>query len=157
MSVRDNAPFYQFGPSQFTPPEAHVDAEERVRLLRKEFGYSRVQLASGLTGYMANEDLVPAPPLPPPTPEPERQRRYALSGRGSNYVGPVVEVELPDMEEPPIDAPDINAALDSDLETPPLSQDETAAAPPENPDGAPAVESNDEPTASEVDGTAADE
>ncbi|MEI7776883.1 MAG: hypothetical protein WCK17_19165, partial [Verrucomicrobiota bacterium] len=33
-------------------------------MLRKEFGYSRVMTESGQTGYVATEDIVPAPPEP---------------------------------------------------------------------------------------------
>jgi hypothetical protein len=52
-------------------------------LQRKEFGYSRVQLEDGQVGYMANEDLQPAPPEPP---RKRGLRSAAADGRSRNNV-----------------------------------------------------------------------
>ena len=73
-----------------------------MRLLRREFGYSLALLTSGETGYVANEDLKPAPAAAPkpafiPAPEPTRH----------SPSPPPVEAPLPkpDLDATPADAP----------------------------------------------------
>jgi len=100
-------PLYHLGPAQGSAPEAHIPRDERVKMLRREFGYSFVQMSDGLTGYVANMDLAPAParPRPPVTPE---------SGSPLDYSPPappmVIEPPLPkpDMDVAPADAPPNN-------------------------------------------------
>ena len=60
----DYAQFFRLGPQQAGGADLSLRTGERVMLQRKEFGYSRVQLENGLVGYMANEDIAPAPPNP---------------------------------------------------------------------------------------------
>lgn len=93
-----NTPFYRFGPQQTNAPEARLQIGEEVRMLRREFGYSFVQLPQGMTGYVANDSLEPAP-TPPPTPEPTPKPRK-LRPRGTTI--PVIDVALP---EPDLGAP----------------------------------------------------
>jgi len=50
---------------QTTGPDESIDANTRVKMLRREMGFSLVQLPRGSTGYIANENLAVAPPLPP--------------------------------------------------------------------------------------------
>lgn len=77
--VRDFTQFYRLGPSQGGGPDATLRVDARVKLLRKEMGYSLVQLEDGRTGYVANEDFAPAPPKPKPTPEPAESRSSSRS------------------------------------------------------------------------------
>ena len=79
----DYAQFFRLGPQQAGGADLSLRTGERVMLHRKEFGYSRVQLPNGLVGYMANEDITPAPPEPKPTPS-QRKPRTRGSGRGSS-------------------------------------------------------------------------
>jgi hypothetical protein len=65
VATRGGVAFYKLGPLQTAPPDERLDADERVRMLRREMGYSLVLLPDGQTGYVANEDLAPAPPEPP--------------------------------------------------------------------------------------------
>ena len=102
--VTDFAQFFRLGPQQAGGADRSLRTGERVMLQRKEFGYSRVQLEDGQIGYMANEDLQPAPPEPrrkfglrekPGRGEssPSRGRRSAPSGEEEfNYE----EIPLPD-------------------------------------------------------------
>lgn len=99
VAARDDAPVYQLGPNQFAPPDERLDAGERVRMLRREFGYSRVLLPSGMSGYMANDDLVPALPLPPP------RERSVPRERSLPDVPVFDDVPLPDLDVSPPDAP----------------------------------------------------
>lgn len=77
--VTDYAQFFRLGPQQAGGADLSLRTGEFVMLQRKEFGYSRVQLEDGQVGYMANEDLQPAPP------EPRRKRglRSAAANDGS--------------------------------------------------------------------------
>ena len=77
--VTDYAQFFRLGPQQAGGADLSLRTGEFVMLQRKEFGYSRVQLEDGQVGYMANEDLQPAPP------EPRRKRglRSAAANDGA--------------------------------------------------------------------------
>lgn len=105
---RQGAPFYRYGPQQAEPPEARLDKGERVLRLRAELGFSLVQLASGPAGYVANEDLAPAPPLPaPPLPAPPAVPAEKFSPEPEAVSAPPVEPPLPkpDLAATPADAP----------------------------------------------------
>lgn len=75
---KDFTPFYTRGPQQIQGPDASLRTGDRVLLLRKEFGFSLVQLPDGRSGYVPNENISvpPAPspqaakPKPKPTPRP---------------------------------------------------------------------------------------
>lgn len=75
----DYAQFFRLGPQQAGGADRSLRANDRVMLLRKEFGYSRVQLDDDQVGYMANEDIRPAPPEP----KVEKSRRKKESDSGS--------------------------------------------------------------------------
>lgn len=72
----DYAQFFRLGPQQAGGADLSLRTGELVMLQRKEFGYSRVQLEDGQVGYMANEDLQPAPP--------EQQRKRGLRSGATN-------------------------------------------------------------------------
>src|SRR5258708_3823739 len=55
--VRDKAPLYESGPQQMTLPEAMLEKNALVRVIRTEFGYCQVATQSGKLGWVANEDL----------------------------------------------------------------------------------------------------
>lgn len=65
VATHGGAAFYKLGPLQTAPPDERLEADEHVHMLRREMGYSLVLLPDGQTGYVANEDLAPAPPEPP--------------------------------------------------------------------------------------------
>jgi hypothetical protein len=69
----DYAQFFRLGPQQAGGADRSLRTGDRVMLQRKEFGYSRVQLEDGQVGYMANEDIQPAPPEPKPKPTPRKR------------------------------------------------------------------------------------
>jgi len=68
LIVGGDVPFYINGPAQGNGPNRKLSEGDDVRVLRREFGYSFVQLSDGTKGYVANESLVTAPPEPSPTP-----------------------------------------------------------------------------------------
>lgn len=61
--------FYSYGPAQASGPDFSLDHGQRVTMLSYEFGYSHVAVqATGQSGYVPTDDLVPAPPLPKASP-----------------------------------------------------------------------------------------
>jgi len=108
ITSRDFVSFYLLGPVQGRP-DASVPMNTRLKLLRKEMGYSYVQLPDGRDGYIANEDIRVAPPLPPPAKFNDEEYPPSTSGkkkkRGERYNGPDVAVPLPEPQGPP---PDLN-------------------------------------------------
>lgn len=59
----DYASFYKLGPGQSRGPDASLQRGEMLKVLRREFGYSYVEIADGRTGYIANEEISPAPQI----------------------------------------------------------------------------------------------
>ena len=60
--VVERTPFYHNGPAQGNGPDMSLLKGDEVRVIRKEIGYSFVLLEDGQGGYIANDDLRPAPP-----------------------------------------------------------------------------------------------
>jgi hypothetical protein len=58
------APFYKYGPAQAFGADESLVHGTRVIMVERDFGFSRVMLANGLTGYVATDDLRPLPPEP---------------------------------------------------------------------------------------------
>lgn len=132
--IRDFSPFYRLGPQQGRGPDTSLRNGERVKLIRKEMGFSLVQLEDSRTGYVANENMTVAPPRPP-----EQVRQEAESAavkkkggrpRGEDspvYSGAQVnDTPLPDPNTPPPDlnvepevVPDTIPAPDAKPSTPP--------------------------------------
>ncbi len=111
-------PMFRYGPAQSFGADFNLQQGQRVVMLRKEFGYSRVMTESGQTGYVATEDIVPAPPeskpnntartgkLPPliNTPSTGTSRRGVSSSnsrvlQGGPLFGPGELPPLPEREE----------------------------------------------------------
>jgi hypothetical protein len=57
----DFTPLYRTGPQQPNGPDQSLPKNTLVTLLQRSFGFSRVQLENGINGYVATEDLGPAP------------------------------------------------------------------------------------------------
>jgi hypothetical protein len=101
------APFYRMGPMQSGGPDASLPLDTRVKRLTEEMGYSRVQLEDLRTGYVANENLSPAPPRLPAPAISESSSPGPRKKRGPRYTGEQVnDTPLPD----PLPPPDLNIA-----------------------------------------------
>jgi len=98
----DYAPFYSLGPGQERGPDASLKRGERVKMLRREFGFSYVEINGGRTGYIANEEIAPAPPREPkPSPSPIRKASRSGSAVISNaFESPVPMPEIETLPEP---------------------------------------------------------
>lgn len=121
LAIRSGAPFWNYGPQQAGLPDERLDLGDPVRIVRWEYGFSRVQLESGLTGYVANEDLEKAPlgttwrgntdlPSAPKPRSRHRDEEEATTGQGRRktadreaYRGPIVDDAPLPMAEPDLD------------------------------------------------------
>jgi len=56
--------FYKFGPAQSFGPDFVLSEGARVTMLEHAFGFSRVMTADGTAGFVATDDVKPAPPGP---------------------------------------------------------------------------------------------
>ena len=73
----NQTPFYRYGPQQASGPDQQLPHDSIMKVIRPSFGYVKVQLQDGENGYVASEDIAPAPATlvaeklaPPPAPEP---------------------------------------------------------------------------------------
>lgn len=136
----DYAQFFKLGPQQAGGADFSLRTGETVMLQRKEFGYSRVQLENGLVGYMANEDITPAPP--PEKPKPGKRKRGSRSGSSVGSSRNQAAAEPGDFEDLPLQ--DINLdIMPEDVPLEPLP-DLLPEPPPQAP--APAPEPAPQPT-----------
>jgi len=58
----NRALFYRYGPQQANGPDGKLPQGTLMMLIRPAFGYSKVQLLTGLQGYVATQDIHAAPP-----------------------------------------------------------------------------------------------
>ena len=56
MVSSPQAEFFKYGPAQAFGPDLSLKRGDKVTLVQKQFGYSRVLLADGTSGYVATED-----------------------------------------------------------------------------------------------------
>ena len=57
----NQTPFYRYGPQQGNGPDMQLPRDSIMKVIRPSFGYVKVQLQDGESGYVANEDIRPAP------------------------------------------------------------------------------------------------
>lgn len=103
--------FYKYGPAQANGADMSIDRGTAVTMVRRDFGFSQIRLADGTIGYVATDDLKPAPP-PPSTPPPRGASQRHVASKSSN-VKPV-------HGDPLFDINDVPAVLPSDPEPKPL-------------------------------------
>jgi hypothetical protein len=59
------AGFYKYGPAQTFGPDFMLDEDTEVTIIQHSMGFSRVTTANGISGFVSNDDIKPAPPKPP--------------------------------------------------------------------------------------------
>jgi len=104
--VKDFTPFYSIGPQQMQGPDVSLRLEQRLKLLRREFGYSYVQLDDGRMGYVPNENIAPAPPRPAISGNSDDTTGRSKNRSFPPYSGPPIDdLPLPELEIEPVDIP----------------------------------------------------
>ncbi len=58
----DQTPFYKYGPQQGSGPDMQLEHDSIMKVIRPSFGYVKVKLQDGASGYVASEDIRPAAP-----------------------------------------------------------------------------------------------
>ena len=96
----DYTPFYSLGPGQERGPDASLQRGERVKMLRREFGFSYVEITDGRTGYIANEEIAPAPPSEP-EPVASRSRKHSAGGAARISSSSEAPIPMPEIEALP--------------------------------------------------------
>ena len=102
--VKVDTPFYRWGPVQRNGSDMTLPKDTLVTLVRPELGWSKIKLASGDQGYVANEDLTIASSavIDAANPPPFRRSRMIQPEADSNFSPPE---RLPDIEPTPIPIP----------------------------------------------------
>lgn len=106
------AQFYKYGPAQAFGPDFNLTQGQKVTMLQRQFGYSRIMLQDGTSGYVATEELTPAPPEPPPrpTPKPRSSGGWFSSGKPKrSNVESIPTDPLFDINDVPLPMPDTPA------------------------------------------------
>jgi hypothetical protein len=57
----EKTPFFRYGPQQGQGPDRELTRDTLVTVIRHAFAYSKVRLADGEKGFVANEDIARAP------------------------------------------------------------------------------------------------
>jgi hypothetical protein len=91
-------PFYRYGPQQGNGADQKLPHDALLRVIRPSFGYLKVQLESGDTGYVASEDIRPAsaellaekfaPPPPTVAEHSAREQQFGLNSSDPRLVAP---------------------------------------------------------------------
>lgn len=105
------SPFYKYGPAQAFGPDFALNRGQKVNVVENSFGFARVTTDDGISGYMATEDLTPAPPEPEAqvrsTARVTSRRPGARPPRAPSYIEPgaplfdASDIPLPTKVEPP--------------------------------------------------------
>ena len=73
----NQTPFYRYGPQQGSGPDTQLPHDSIMKVIRPSFGYVKVKVQDGESGYVAGEDIRPATATlvaeklaPPPEPVP---------------------------------------------------------------------------------------
>jgi hypothetical protein len=111
--------FYKYGPAQSFGPDTTLTQGTIVTMLESTWGYCHVMTDSGLGGYVASDDLKPAPPsaaAPPPKAtlagNARSTPRYYSGRPKQNTVrptpgGPLFDVNDVPMPTGPLDEPPV--------------------------------------------------
>jgi hypothetical protein len=96
-------PFYKFGPAQGNGPDAQLKKGQLLTMVEKHYGYSRVQTEDSQTGFVATDDIEPAPNEPASAPAAAGKKSGRSYGRSPGFDQPN-DIPLP-AEQLPSDIP----------------------------------------------------
>jgi hypothetical protein len=109
----NQTPFYRYGPQQGNGPDSQLPHDSIMKVIRPSFGYVKVKLQDGASGYVASEDIRPAPAAlvaeklsPPPEPpapilasQSEQDEQFGLNSDDPRLIPP--PEPLPEMSPVP--------------------------------------------------------
>ena len=114
----DQTPFYKYGPQQGNGPDEQLAKDSIMKVIRPSFGYVKVQLQDGKDGYVASQDIRPAPMTlvaaklaPPPiaaaqsNSQPAHGEEFQLNSNDPRLIAPPEPLPQSGMEPTPIPAP----------------------------------------------------
>lgn len=98
----NQTPFYRYGPQQGNGPDMQLPHDSIMKVIRPSFGYVKVKLQDGESGYVASEDIRPAAATlvaeklaPPPEPLPatvasqgEQGEQFGLNSDDPRLIAP---------------------------------------------------------------------
>jgi hypothetical protein len=110
-------PFYRYGPQQGSGPDQQLTKGAIMKVIRPSFGYVKVQLQDGQNGYVASEDIRPAPAtlvaekLAPPLGEPgpliaNHEEQFQLNSNDPRLIAPPEPLPEPDPVTEPTPIPE---------------------------------------------------
>ena len=107
----DSAPFYRYGPQQGNGPDMKLQKDRLMTLIRPSFGYCKVKLTTGEEGYVASDDIRPAPPAlvataTAPPPHPSRAARFPFDSSDPRLAEP--QESLPEFNPEPTPIPGLS-------------------------------------------------
>jgi hypothetical protein len=98
----DSAAFFRHGPQEGRDPDLKLPKDTIVKLIRPSFGYSKIQVVeSGVQGYVASEEIKPAPATllaaatTPPTSR-HAFEQFHLNSNDPRLIPPPEELPDPD-------------------------------------------------------------
>src|SRR5436190_14193336 len=115
-------PFYRYGPQQGNGPDMQLPQDSIMKVIRPSFGYVKVKLQDGESGYVASEDIRPAAPalvaqkLAPP-PEPVAPTLASHTDQGEQFG---LNSDDPRLVAPPEPLPEVSPTPDFRYEPAPL-------------------------------------
>ncbi len=109
----DKTSFFRYGPQQGNGPDESLPKDTLMTLIRPSFGYCKVQLMpSAQEGYVASEDIQPAPPTllaslnaaahPATSSSSSEREHFDVRSTDPNMVPPPESLPAPDL--PPSEA-----------------------------------------------------
>ena len=108
--VANQTPFYRYGPQQGNGPDMQLAHDSIMRVIRPSFGYVKVKLQDGESGYVASDDIRPAAPtlvaekLAPPA-EPVAQAVASQGDEGAQFR---LDSDDPRLIAPPEPLPEVS-------------------------------------------------
>lgn len=102
----ESADFYHYGPQQGNGPDKKLDKGTLLTLIRSSFGYCKVKLPDGETGFVAKEDIGTASDAlvaAANAPADSHKTRFRLDSPDPRLVAP--PEPLPEFEPTPIPDP----------------------------------------------------
>lgn len=88
LVTAEQTPFYKNGPAQGNGADLSLKKGEMLTMLDRHYGFSRVQMGDGQTGYVSTDDIGPAPQVPESEQQPKKSAGFRHTDRAPNFEQP---------------------------------------------------------------------